>query len=115
MNREHPTSNIEHPTSKESVDRGCWVLDVRCWMFFAFGSGVQCAIYPYPFGEFSPHPMGEREAVRRRFMPLFLPPLASLTVNAPTSPTVAVRCLLKQKRQKQRYTLCSRTAGCRYR
>src|SRR5476649_2473310 len=36
---EHPTSNIQHPTPNKIGARclpriGCWMLDVRCWMFF---------------------------------------------------------------------------------
>jgi len=33
INIQHPTSNIQHPISANGSIIGCWMLDVRCWMF----------------------------------------------------------------------------------
>ena len=39
MKGKHPTSNIQHRTPNGGVGErlsaiGCWLFDVRCWMFF---------------------------------------------------------------------------------
>jgi prepilin-type N-terminal cleavage/methylation domain-containing protein/prepilin-type processing-associated H-X9-DG protein len=42
-NIEHPTSNVQHPIRDTAVGSGCWLLVVGRWMFWPWGSWVQCA------------------------------------------------------------------------
>jgi hypothetical protein len=42
-NIQHPTSNAQHPWIARLAGIGCSMLDVGCWMFSPFGSGVQSA------------------------------------------------------------------------
>ena len=40
-NIQQPTSNTQHPLTNQGAATGCSMLVVGCWMFSAFGSGVQ--------------------------------------------------------------------------
>src|SRR5664279_4957347 len=62
-NIQHPTSNTQHPISAETRGFGCSMLDVGCWMFSLFGSGVQGAKSPFR-GILSPE---EREKYPPRY------------------------------------------------
>ena len=42
-NIQHPTSNSQHSLIAQMAAIGCSRLDVACWMFPSFGSGVQSA------------------------------------------------------------------------